>query len=258
MQVEWAKLIRVQGALVDQNQPFTSSSVDDRDIEGIRFAEIIQYAQIVLGGREDRRASQRELSSRLNVAATMIGRYKSGLCDWRNIKASTIEALAKAAQLEVGTLFVWINEGREAALAHERKTSTTPRAFAPVDLARELVAMLETGSGLPDKDEALPSVEPDQPRIYTEEDAKRISQMCRDAFRRIATDQLLAPREAWEKLKPLCEEMNAAEISRFREVVSGWEEWSAEEVNQLLVGGKLDKPSQALDRLGGKLMLPLP
>ena len=86
---------------------------------------------------------------------------------------------------------------------------------------------------------------------YTEEDAKGISDMCRESFRRIATDQMLNPKEAWEALKPHCSDMTAAEVTRFREILAGWEDWSAEEVNALSVPGELGKPAQALGRWGG-------
>jgi transcriptional regulator with XRE-family HTH domain len=117
---------------------------DGRTQQDNRFAEIVSYAQVVLGGQASGRASQRELAEALGVAPTMITRYKSKNCDWRGLKASTLEALAKAARLEVGTLFVWINEGQGAAMAYERRMSAEPKAFRPVDLARELTAMLES------------------------------------------------------------------------------------------------------------------
>ena len=44
--------------------------------------------------------------------------------------------------------------------------------------------------------------------------------------------------------------MTAAEITRFREVLAGWDDWSAEEVNALSVPGELGKPAQALERWG--------
>ena len=86
---------------------------------------------------------------------------------------------------------------------------------------------------------------------YTEEDAKGISDMCREGFRRIATDLMLNPKEAWEALRPHCSGMAAAEITRFREVLAGWDDWSAEEVNGLSVPGQPGKPAQALERWGG-------
>jgi hypothetical protein len=41
--------------------------------------------------------------------------------------------------------------------------------------------------------------------------------MCRDVFRRIATDRMLSPAEAWDSLASCCEGFNADELARFRE-----------------------------------------
>ncbi len=120
-----------------------SSNSANQELRDARFAEIVRYAQTVLGGNGSNRASQRALAEALPVAPTMVTRYLSSNCDWHGLRAATIEALAKAARLEVGTLFVWIAEGRDAAMVYERRMSTKPRAFHPVDLARELASMLE-------------------------------------------------------------------------------------------------------------------
>ena len=94
-------------------------------------------------------------------------------------------------------------------------------------------------------------------RVYTAEDVPAIAQMCRDAFRRIAEDQLISPKEAWDKLRPLCDGMNTGQIDKFRSVLSGWDEWTAEEVNAMTpAGDALGLPAQALDRLGKGLMPP--
>ena len=95
-------------------------------------------------------------------------------------------------------------------------------------------------------------------RIYTEEDVPGVNDMCREGFRRIATDQLLSPKEAWDKLKPLCTGMKAAQIDKFRSVLSGWEDWTLDEINELTPDGDaLGLPAQALDRLGKGLMVPV-
>ena len=95
-------------------------------------------------------------------------------------------------------------------------------------------------------------------RIYTEGDVPGINEMCREGFRRIATDQLLSPKEAWDKLKPLCAGMKAAQIDKFRSVLSGWEEWTLDEIIELTPDGDaLGLPAQALDRLGKGLMVPV-
>lgn len=87
---------------------------------------------------------------------------------------------------------------------------------------------------------------------YTEDDAAGISQMCRDAFRRIATDNLQTPKEAWDDLKPHCAGLlSISEITRLREVLSGWGDWTVEEVIAQSVPGQLGRPAQALERWSG-------
>ena len=95
-------------------------------------------------------------------------------------------------------------------------------------------------------------------RVYTENDVAGINEMCRVAFRKVAEDQLLSPKEAWDKLKPLCTGMKAAQIDKFRSVLSGWEEWTLDEIIELTPDGDaLGLPAQALDRLGKGLMVPV-
>ena len=95
-------------------------------------------------------------------------------------------------------------------------------------------------------------------RVYTEDDVAGINEMCRVAFRKVAEDQLLSPKEAWDKLKPLCTGMKAAQIDKFRSVLSGWEDWTLDEINELTPDGDaLGLPAQALDRLGKGLMVPV-
>lgn len=93
-----------------------------------------------------------------------------------------------------------------------------------------------------------------EPR-YTEKDVAGICQMCRDGFRMIAEDQMLSPKEAWDKLKPLCNNMSAKQIDKFRSVLSGWEDWTLEEILEMTPPGNgLGYPAQALDRLGNGLV----
>jgi hypothetical protein len=89
--------------------------------------------------------------------------------------------------------------------------------------------------------------------VLTEADAKGISDMCRDTFRRIATAEMLNPRDAWEALKPHCTMLNATELDRFREVLAGWSDWDAEEAMSLSVPGELGRPAQALHDWGGDI-----
>jgi hypothetical protein len=92
-------------------------------------------------------------------------------------------------------------------------------------------------------------------RVITEEDAQGISQMCRDEFRMIAKDKLLSPAEAWSALRPHCEGMSAAQVDRFKDVLSGWGDWSVDEVTELSVAGELGKPAAALQRWNGGIVV---
>jgi len=103
---------------------------------------------------------------------------------------------------------------------------------------------------------AIPEVYAVAPRTYTEDDVAGINDMCRAAFRKIAEDQFLSPKEAWDRLKPLCKGMNATQIDKFRSVLSGWDSWTVDEINTLTpVGDALGLPAQALDRLGEGLLV---
>jgi transcriptional regulator with XRE-family HTH domain len=115
---------------------------DASEMQTARFAEIVRYAQRVLGG-SGTKASQRDLAAALGIAPTMTGRYLTGNVDFRNLRAITIEKLAAATQLEPGALFVWIRDGREAAMAYQQMMQQEPVAFEAVDLARKLVTLLE-------------------------------------------------------------------------------------------------------------------
>jgi hypothetical protein len=92
---------------------------------------------------------------------------------------------------------------------------------------------------------------PDPAPVLTDDEAKGLSEMCREAFRRIATDQMLNPKEAWEALKPHATMLNATELDRFREVLAGWSDWSGDEATALSVPGQLGRPAQALHLWGG-------
>ena len=93
-------------------------------------------------------------------------------------------------------------------------------------------------------------------RRYSEQDAAGICEMCRTGFLKIAEAQMLSPAEAWQKLEPLCDNMTAAQVEKFRSVLSGWSDWTAAEINELTPpNDELGYPAQALDRLGEGLML---
>jgi hypothetical protein len=73
----------------------------------------------------------------------------------------------------------------------------------------------------------------------TDEDARKICGEIRDAFAAIASKRFLAPPEAWATLEPILSHLTAVDRNRFREVLSGWSNWSAAELNTM--------PSNATD-----------
>lgn len=192
--------------------------IEPRELRAQRFADLIRYAQKVCGRGSGERASQRELADRIEVAGTMITRYLSGSVDWQNIKASTVALLAQAAELHVGTAYVWIEEGRDAAFAHEARIRSRPTAFQPLDLARELTAMLEAEPhDLPARIDyctvkaKLEAIEAESPRLY----ASFVSRIkAEDALAKIEFNQHLEP-EDWEKINELLgEPLDQAQYSQ--------------------------------------------
>lgn len=144
-----------------------------RELRAQRFADLIRYAQKVLGRGSGEKASQRELADHIRVAGTMVTRYLSGSVDWYNCRTHTAALIAAAAELHVGTVYVWIEEGREMAFRHEALIRSRPAAFRPLDLARELVVMLqqESTDDEPVLDysvvkQKLAAVEAESPRLY--------------------------------------------------------------------------------------------
>jgi len=132
-----------------------------------RFAELINYALSKLGAeRGTVLGAQNELAKALGLSSTMLHRYKNSGADFDGLKARTVAQLAKAIQLDVSSVYLWVESGREAALAHQRQLTGRPVAFSPVELARELVALLERyGSGLDRPEPPAPLVLRSQPLL---------------------------------------------------------------------------------------------
>lgn len=112
----------------------------------LHFREVIDYALKRLGDGH-RLAVNRDLSNLLDVSTSMVTRYRSGM-DPYTVAGGVLLRLARAAGLGVDALFIWLEQGSKAAFAFERERSHLPRAFSELDLARELVAMLERNPAL--------------------------------------------------------------------------------------------------------------
>jgi hypothetical protein len=77
----------------------------------------------------------------------MIRRYLDKETSVEGLKFLTLYSLSKACRLDPGTLFFWIEEGREAAMLHEAALHGTVPPFGALDLARRLVDILEEQEG---------------------------------------------------------------------------------------------------------------
>ncbi len=127
----------------DSGSAGSSSTESRRRAE--RFAEVIDYALQVFGSSSGvSLGAQRRLGEAMGVSSTMLTRYrgKDGV-DFDNLKCATVRQLARAVGLSPGTIFIWIDEGRDAAMQHQRLLSAgRPIAFSPFELLKELEASL--------------------------------------------------------------------------------------------------------------------
>jgi hypothetical protein len=125
-----------------------------------RFKELVEYA-LERNSRGGYRISQRQLSQALRCAPGMIRRYLDLETDINGLRYSTLRAMAEVTQLNPGTIFMWIEQGREQAMAYESKAVGSLAPFTPLDLARQLVVTLELERVAPSE----PSTEPLLDRI---------------------------------------------------------------------------------------------
>lgn len=196
---------------------------DAAALAATRFGEIINYALRHLGGA-DGPASQRELAARIGVAGTMVGRYRGAAADFEGLRAVTVERLAAACDLEVGTLFTWIREGRAAAMAYQQRISSDPVAFEPIDLARQLVQLLEPR---PNTTAALPAPDPQPDWDALRRDLRDARAVAPSLFDRLVLISDAAPalekveaaaeldEQDWIRLQPLLDAEAAALQERY-------------------------------------------
>lgn len=132
-------------AATPKGDPAHSSTPSPPTAEAVKrsahFREVIDYALKRLGDGH-RLAVNRDLSALLDVSVSMVTRYRNGM-DPYTVGGGVLARLAQAAGISVDGLFIWLQDGSTAAFAFERSRSDVPRAFSELDLARELVAMLE-------------------------------------------------------------------------------------------------------------------
>jgi hypothetical protein len=82
----------------------------------------------------------------------------------------------------------------------------------------------------------------------SDEEAKAHSEEQRKIFQRIAKDELLSPRAAWEQVKDHAQNMKPEQLSRFKEVLSDWGDWSGEELMAMATMESYSEPGLALQR----------
>ena len=119
----------------------------------VRFREVIDYALTQLSGPSGK-ASQKDLADQLQLAPTMVTRYLTQRAAFDGLRATTVERLASVCGLETGAIYTWVRDGRAAAMAYQQRFSAKPVAFSPLELAEQLVTLLQEQQGLPAAAEA--------------------------------------------------------------------------------------------------------
>lgn len=119
-----------------------TKALSETEVRRKRFQEIVRYA-LEVNTQTDRRFSQRDLADKLKVAPTMITRYLQGRVEFWSMKAVTLDFLAKSCGLDVGTLYAWIEKGRDEAIRHQERVEQEPAIARPQDLLRRALSMLE-------------------------------------------------------------------------------------------------------------------
>lgn len=125
----------------------------------VRFREVIDYALTQLSGPSGK-ASQKDLADKLQLAPTMVTRYLTQRAAFDGLRATTIERLASVCGLETGAIYTWVRDGRAAAMAYQQRFSAKPVAFSPLELAEQLVTLLQEQQGVVSMD-GTPSPPPD-------------------------------------------------------------------------------------------------
>ena len=98
--------------------------------------------------------------------------------------------------------------------------------------------------------ELQPAVVYTQPIAISNADAEALTQKYRDAFRNLAIDLMVTPKEAWSEVEVHCKSlaMTGKQIAQMREVLIGLSEYSADDLTGLSSGvGEEPAPGKALD-----------
>lgn len=68
---------------------------------------------------------------------------------------------------------------------------------------------------------------------FTDEEAKEAGNNQRKQFKEAAQAQMMSPADAWSKLESHLPFMDQKAAAKFKKVLSGWEEWSGEELSAI-------------------------
>jgi hypothetical protein len=88
-----------------------------------------------------------------------------------------------------------------------------------------------------------------QPIAITDQDAESLTLKYREAFRSLALDRMITPKEAWSEIEPRCKAlaMTAKQITKMREVLIGFSDYSADDLTELSnAPGEEPAPGKAL------------
>ena len=73
-----------------------------------------------------------------------------------------------------------------------------------------------------------------QPIAISDDDAGKLTQQYREAFRKLAVEEMITPKEVWQQLEPKAKElMTIAQVKHLQEVLIGLADYTAEELNEL-------------------------
>ena len=74
-----------------------------------------------------------------------------------------------------------------------------------------------------------------QPIALSDSDAEQLTQRYRDAFRKAAMEEMISPKELWQQLEPKAKDMGmaTAQVKHLQAVLVGFEEYTADELNEL-------------------------
>lgn len=86
------------------------------------------------------------------------------------------------------------------------------------------------------------------PPEITDQEAKARSEMARRGFQEHAQVLMLSPREAWEQVTRFTKNMDDSQLARFKEVLSGWSDWTGAELMVMRTPDDYCEPGAALDR----------